>query len=80
MAFKSLSWLELAGVGSPRAQQGHTFGYLGLGREDSIGLKPASLACPGRDSNPHEGNPHRILSPVGGISKYLSNKEKSRRS
>ena len=20
--------------------------------------------CPGRDSNPHEGNPHRILSPV----------------
>ena len=22
------------------------------------------LWCPGRDSNPHEGNPHRILSPV----------------
>ena len=35
--------------------------------------------CPGRDSNPHEGNPHRILSPAGGISKYLSNKQKSRR-
>jgi len=24
-------------------------------------------------------SPHRILSPVGGISKYLSNKQKSRR-
>ncbi len=22
------------------------------------------VVCPGRDSNPHEGNPHRILSPV----------------
>ncbi len=22
------------------------------------------LLCPGRNSNPHEGNPHRILSPV----------------
>ncbi len=38
---------------------------------DSIWLKPALLACPGRDSNPHEGNPHRILSPESGISKYL---------
>ena len=36
--------------------------------------------CPGRDSNPHEGNPHRILSPAGGISNYLPNNEKSRRS
>jgi len=22
------------------------------------------LLCPGRDSNPHQGNPHRILSPA----------------
>ncbi len=34
-----------------------------MSREDSTLLKPASGACPGRDSNPHEGNPHRILSP-----------------
>ena len=48
----------------PRAQLRHNWGIFGLSRGDSTLLKPASGACPGRDSNPHEGNPHRILSPV----------------
>ncbi len=30
------------------------------------------LWCPGRDSNPHEGNPHRILSPVGPFADRIS--------
>ena len=48
----------------PRAHFRHNWGVFGLSRGDSTWLKPASGACPGRDSNPHEGNPHRILSPV----------------
>ncbi len=47
----------------PRAHFRHNWGILGLSRRDSTWLKPVSGACPGRDSNPHEGNPHRILSP-----------------
>ncbi len=33
-------------------------------RERRGSCKLLILWCPGRDSNPHEGNPHRILSPV----------------
>ncbi len=48
----------------PRAHFGHNWGIFRVSRGDSTWLKPASGTCPGRDSNPHEGNPHRILSPV----------------
>ncbi len=61
MVSKTFSFL--AGVGLPRSY-GINWGIFGVTRGDSIWLKPASETCPGRDSNPHEGNPHRILSPV----------------
>jgi len=62
-----LSWLELGGMG-----------WSGFGAVTFLVTKrlfwtlkqePSSRNSliplfPGRDSNPHEGNPHRILSPV----------------
>jgi len=70
-----LSWMELGGMG-----------WSGFGavtilvtkcrfrpfreRWDSSNL--LILLCPGRDSNPHEGNPRRILSPVRFIDDRIS--------
>ena len=55
----------------PRAHFRRNLDIFGVSRGDSTLLKPASLACPGRDSNPHEENPHRILSPQRANPKYL---------
>ena len=81
-----MSWSEF-GAGTLRAHFGHIWGIGGCVGEKRTQVpivpKPRRTglpeACPRWGENPHEGNPHRILSPVLGISKYLSNKQKSRR-
>ncbi len=71
-----LSWVELGGMGWSGfgavtiLVTKHRFG---ASLEKRSSRNSLILLCPGWDSNPHEGNPHRILSPVRFIrDPYLS--------
>ncbi len=47
-----------------RHRIGHSALRPGVFDHHTIAARTVEEPAPGRDSNPHEGNPHRILSPV----------------